>query len=134
MPPLPPPVNPIRTDAVVEDRSGFRSCLATTHFSAADRPFHSPRWMKVIEESFDIKVSAAVLERSGKHVSGVAWSSLDDLFGSRRVSLPYSDYSDIIATMPGDCISIAADYACLLTHRGSSARTEMIFLGIQTGT
>lgn len=59
--------------------------------------FHSPRWMKAVSQAFGIQFRAAVLERSGKLVGGVCWSDLDDMFGPRRVTLPFSDYSDIIA-------------------------------------
>ena len=59
--------------------------------------FHSPRWMKVVAASFDLKFGGHVIERDGRPVAGVAWSDLDDMFGRRRVTLPFSDYSDLIA-------------------------------------
>ncbi len=68
--------------------------------------FHSPRWMKVVAESFDVNIKGAVIERHGNPLAGVVWSELDDIFGTRRVTLPYSDYSDIIAADDKDCLAL----------------------------
>lgn len=59
--------------------------------------FHSPRWMKVIAESFQIGFRAGIVERGGMPAAGVAWCDLDDIFGRRRVTLPFTDFSDIVA-------------------------------------
>ncbi len=53
--------------------------------------------MKVVAGSFELKFGGCVIEREGQAVAGVAWSDLDDIFGRRRVTLPFSDYSDLIA-------------------------------------
>ncbi|MDA0676647.1 MAG: GNAT family N-acetyltransferase [Chloroflexi bacterium] len=58
--------------------------------------------MKVVAETFDLQFSGTVIERDGKPVAGVAWADLDDMFGRRRVTLPFSDYSDLIADTAAD--------------------------------
>lgn len=64
--------------------------------------FHSPRWMNVISESFDVGFHGVALERSGNPEAAVAWVELDDMFGHRRVTLPYCDYADMIASTQED--------------------------------
>lgn len=99
-------MNPIRHEAVTEvDPVSDQAWRKLIDRQPIDL-FHSPRWIKVISQSFDIKVKATVIDRAGDEVAGVAWSKLDDLFGTRKVSLPYSDYSDIIAANSKDCNSV----------------------------
>ena len=60
--------------------------------------FHSPQWMNVIEKTYGLEFSALILESNGRPEAGVAWSEVDDLLGRRRISLPFSDLGDLLAS------------------------------------
>lgn len=62
--------------------------------------FHSPRWMKVLQESYGFSFSACVLEDEGNPVAGIPWCDVNDLFGSRRITLPFSDFCDVLSSNP----------------------------------
>ena len=62
--------------------------------------FHSPQWMRVIQETYGFAFSACVLDAGGHPVAGVPWCEINDLLGTRRVTLPFSDYCDVLAPSP----------------------------------
>lgn len=68
--------------------------------STASTLFHSPQWMRVLQETYHIPLSSCILERAGRPVAGVAWSPINDLLGPRRVTLPFSDFCDPLASSP----------------------------------
>jgi len=72
--------------------------------------FHSPQWMRVIHETYGLSISACILERHGQPVAGAPWCEADDIFGTRRVTLAFSDYCDILASTPQDA-RIVAEFA-----------------------
>lgn len=56
--------------------------------------FHSPAWMKVLQDTYGVPVNGYVLMEGGKEVAGLPWCEMDDLLGLRRVTLAFSDYCD----------------------------------------
>jgi len=66
--------------------------LIQTHPSDA---FHSPEWLRVLAETYDLEVQAYVLlDETGQPVAGLPFCRIADLKGERRVTLPFSDYCD----------------------------------------
>lgn len=63
-------------------------------FRAFDSLFVSPRWLAVIEETFDCHVQAMTASSGGETKGGFLFSDIDDIRGRRMVSLPFSDYAD----------------------------------------
>lgn len=57
--------------------------------------FHSPRWMRVLADSygFDLRALVAV-DESGEPRAGIPFGRISDFKGERIVSLPFSDYCD----------------------------------------
>jgi CelD/BcsL family acetyltransferase involved in cellulose biosynthesis len=53
--------------------------------------------MSVIEQSYGLDVEATVIEEDGRPVAGAAWCDVDDIVSERRVTLPFSDYCDVLA-------------------------------------
>lgn len=56
--------------------------------------FHSPAWMTVLRDTYAFDLRARVLLEENRVVAGFAYASIDDVFGHRRVSLPFSDFCD----------------------------------------
>jgi CelD/BcsL family acetyltransferase involved in cellulose biosynthesis len=69
--------------------------------------FHTPRWMSVIQESYDLPVHAHVLLEGDRPTAGAPWCQVDDLAGRRRVTLAFSDYCDVLADDPSDAHTLA---------------------------
>jgi len=64
--------------------------------------FHSPRWIRTLSDTYGWVISAnLLLDQEGKPRAGIAFCRIDDLFGKRIVSLPFSDYCDPLVTDPG---------------------------------
>ena len=61
--------------------------------------FHSPAWMRVIQATYGISFSACLWEQ-GCQVGGVPWTQTTDLLGARRITLPFSDFCDVLAPSP----------------------------------
>lgn len=78
--------------------------LVETHSSSL---FHSPVWMRVINETYGTNMSAAIIERDGSPVAGVAWSESNDILGRKRITLPYSDFCDVLGDEEGDRLALA---------------------------
>jgi CelD/BcsL family acetyltransferase involved in cellulose biosynthesis len=69
--------------------------------------FHTPQWMRVVQDTYGLKFSASTLEREGEPSAGVCWSDVEDFLGDRRISLPFSDFCDILASDPNDARELA---------------------------
>lgn len=87
--------------------------------------FHSPPWIRVLQATYGGELSACVVERGGKPVAGVPWYEADDILGRRRVSLAFSDFSDILGPDPADRKRVAefvggAGVPWLLRSRGAN--------------
>lgn len=59
--------------------------------------FHSPQWMRVIQETYGLPLAAYVLQQEEEPIAGVPWCQVNDFLGRRRVTLAYSDFCDILA-------------------------------------
>lgn len=69
--------------------------------------FHTPKWMELIQKTYGLSFSASVLERDAAPVAGVCWSEIEDFLGCRRVTLPFSDFCDVLAATPEDARLLA---------------------------
>jgi CelD/BcsL family acetyltransferase involved in cellulose biosynthesis len=56
--------------------------------------FHSPAWIAVLRDTYGFDLRGRVLSEGGRVVAGLAYALIDDVFGRRRVSLPFSDFCD----------------------------------------
>ena len=57
--------------------------------------FTSPRWIRAVCGTYGFTPTArVVLDPDGHTRAGVAWALVDDLRGTRRVALPFSDRAD----------------------------------------
>jgi CelD/BcsL family acetyltransferase involved in cellulose biosynthesis len=62
---------------------------------AGSSVFHSPEWFRVLAETYDFDVSAhIILDPAGQPAAGLAFVPVTDVWRSRIVSLPFSDYCD----------------------------------------
>lgn len=63
--------------------------------------FHSPAWLQVLRETYDMEIGAYVLlDEAGKAVGGIPLAHLCDMRGERLVSMPFCDYSDPLVETP----------------------------------
>lgn len=63
--------------------------------------FHSPAWARVLEDGYGFDVRARLLlDAAGRPLAGIPYVDIDDLRGSRRVSLPFSDFCDPVGEEP----------------------------------
>lgn len=57
--------------------------------------FHSPSWIRVLEETYGLKVQAYVLlDSTGEPQAGLTFCRIDDIRGTRLITMPFSDYCD----------------------------------------
>lgn len=56
--------------------------------------FHSPEWMAVLRDTYGFDLRARMLFDGGRVAAGFAYVAVDDVFGRRMVSLPFSDFCD----------------------------------------
>ncbi|NJP05221.1 MAG: GNAT family N-acetyltransferase [Chloroflexaceae bacterium] len=57
--------------------------------------FHSPGWLRAIQETYDIPTRAYVItDDQGEPVAGMAFCQIEDIAGKRIAALPFSDYCD----------------------------------------
>lgn len=64
--------------------------------------FHSPEWIGVVAETYGFTPCAVVLRDGDGPVAGLAWTDIDDLFGQRRISMPFCDYAGPITRDESD--------------------------------
>lgn len=71
----------------------------------ADRPsqvFHSPAWMRSLEDGYGLAVRAhLLLDGAGRPAAGIPYVDVSDVRGLRRICLPFSDFCDPIGDDPG---------------------------------
>lgn len=61
----------------------------------ASTVFHSPAWLRVLQNTYDFDIRAHILlDSTGEPRSGIAFCSIDDMMDPRIVSLPFSDFCD----------------------------------------
>ena len=60
--------------------------------------FHTPMWLCAIQDTYGFEMSALVLVEEDKPVAGIAWATIEDAFGQRIASLPFSDFADPIVS------------------------------------
>src|SRR3954451_16286236 len=57
--------------------------------------FNSPSWARALTETYNWKAEAYVIQDgAGNPQAGISFCRIEDLFGRRIVSLPFSDYCD----------------------------------------
>lgn len=57
--------------------------------------FHSPAWLRVLEDTYSFRIQAYVARAGdGSVLGGVPFCELDDMMGKRIVALPFSDACD----------------------------------------
>lgn len=69
--------------------------LVTTYPSTV---FHSPRWMSVLHDIYGFKPFAYVAAQGGELTAGVPVCLADELVRQRYISLPFSDFCEIVGT------------------------------------
>ncbi len=73
--------------------------------------FHSPQWMKAIQDTYGVEFSACILEQDGRAVAGIPWTDSNDILGRRRVTLAFSDFCDPLAVDRADAGLLARQLA-----------------------
>ncbi len=83
--------------------------LQLVHSTTSDL-FHSPAWMQGVAQTYGFTFGAQlVLDGAGRPVAGIPYSHIDDLRGSRVVTLPFSDYCDpLVQSEEQWCTLVAA--------------------------
>ena len=65
--------------------------------------FHSPGWLKVLQETYNFDLRALVLtEANGEPRSGMAYCKIEDMMDPRIASLPFSDFCDPLVNDEAD--------------------------------
>lgn len=73
--------------------------------------FHTARWMRVLRDTYGLTFRALLLADGERPVAGVPWSDVHDFLGSRRITLAFSDYCDLLAERPEYRQALAAALA-----------------------
>ncbi|MEW5959595.1 MAG: GNAT family N-acetyltransferase [Chloroflexota bacterium] len=83
----------------VDPRSDSRwQQLIQAHASDA---FHTPGWLRVLAETYDLEIGAYILlAGTGQPVAGLPFGRIADLKGERLATLPFSDYCDPLVDEP----------------------------------
>ena len=72
--------------------------------------FTSPPWITAVSDTYGFEPTARVLlDPAGRPRSGLAWTDVRDLRGSRRLTLPFCDRADPVLGEPGDWAAVSAD-------------------------
>lgn len=78
--------------------------------------FHSPAWARVLSDGYGFDVRARLVpDSAGQPVAGIPYVDVDDFRGSRRISLPFSDFCDPLGE-GSDCFPLLAE--SLLSSEG----------------
>ena len=78
----------------------------------ASRPstlFHSPDWMKVVRDTYNLPLYACILEQDRQSIAGIPWGRINDLLGPRRVTMPFSDVCNPLASSQAEA-DLLADF------------------------
>ncbi len=77
-------VNPISDPLWAQLVQHQRSCV-----------FHSPAWLQVLEDTYGFELGAhVILNEAGEPIAGLPYGRVSDFFGTRLLTLPFSDYTD----------------------------------------
>ncbi|MAT97556.1 MAG: hypothetical protein CL608_10475 [Anaerolineaceae bacterium] len=61
----------------------------------ASTVFHSPAWMRVLQETYQFDIGAHVLlDEAGNPRAGIPFCTIDDMMDPRMACLPFSDFCD----------------------------------------
>lgn len=60
--------------------------------------FHSPKWLSILRDIYGFEVGARIVVSEGAPTDGLVSATIDDVFGRRLVSLPFSDFCDPIVS------------------------------------
>jgi len=61
----------------------------------ASTVFHSPEWMRVLQETYQFDIGAyLLLDDTGEPCAGLPFCAIDDMMDPRIASLPFSDFCD----------------------------------------
>ncbi len=83
----------VRVDCI--DPSRDAAWLNLLHQNQSAGLFHSPPWLKVLEDTYGFRIQAYVARDANDAVlGGVPFCELDDMMGRRIVALPFSDVCD----------------------------------------
>jgi hypothetical protein len=69
--------------------------------------FNSPQWMRAIGDAYGFVPSARVLLENDVPVAGLSWTTIDDVRGVRRNSMPFSDWSDPFVRSSADWLLLS---------------------------
>jgi CelD/BcsL family acetyltransferase involved in cellulose biosynthesis len=76
---------------------------------ASSSVFHSPAWIRVLADTYSWQPSAyVVVDDQGEPQAGLPLCRISDIFGSRIVALPFSDYCDPLIISPAAWRPLAA--------------------------
>lgn len=56
--------------------------------------FHSPRWLSILRNVYGFEIRSRVLSVDGRLTAGMVYAIVEDAFGRRLISLPFSDFCD----------------------------------------
>ena len=77
--------------------------------SRAGDIFHSPPWLRVLRDTYDLPIEARVLlADSGEPIAGFVYAPIDDIMDPRVVSLPFSDFCDPLASTQAEWAAVTA--------------------------
>ncbi|MBW4682219.1 MAG: GNAT family N-acetyltransferase [Microcoleus vaginatus WJT46-NPBG5] len=75
-------------------------------FSKANNLFYSREWISLIKEEYGFNFKVIVKEDPHPEDSALIFAEVDDIFGKRIVSLPFSDYTEPLALEELQIVSI----------------------------
>lgn len=65
--------------------------------------FHSPAWLRVLQETYGFEFKARIVEEeSGQVRAGLVYATIDDFLGTRIISLPFTDFCDPLVESSAD--------------------------------
>lgn len=74
------------------------------------RAFHSPRWIRVLTETYGFEVKAYVLlDDAGTPQAGLSFCEIEDIKGKRIAVMPFSDYCDPLVSDMDQWNSLVAE-------------------------
>jgi CelD/BcsL family acetyltransferase involved in cellulose biosynthesis len=72
--------------------------------------FTSPPWLTAVSETYGFEPTGRVLvDSSGVPVAGFAWTDVEDMRGSRRLALPFSDRADPVVADADAWAAVSTD-------------------------
>lgn len=59
--------------------------------------FHTPEWLRIVRDTYDLPLHGFVALRNNKPVAGLPWADLSDFRSKRAISMAFSDYAGPLA-------------------------------------